>query len=78
VNSPKPHGICLERERLMRKYTDAVSAHSEIVKTYGDAQSKPGFTDVLAKGGMARIATENARRALEAHITEHGCGSLSE
>jgi hypothetical protein len=78
VNTPKPYGICPERQRLMQEYADTVLAHSEIIQTYREAQWKLGFNDVLFKGGLARMATENARMAFEGHITEHGCGSLSE
>ena len=78
VHTPKPYGICPERQGLMQEYAEAVLAHSEIVQTYGEAQWKMGFADVRRTGKRARIAAERARRFLEDHMTEHGCGTSSE
>ena len=78
ANTPKPYGICPERQGLMQEYAEAVLAHSEIVQTYSEAQWKRGFADVRRKGTRARIAADGARRAFEEHMTEHGCGTSSE
>lgn len=78
VNSPKPYGICPERQGLMQEYAEAVLAHSEIVQTYCAAQWKPGFAHVRCNGNRARLAADRARLAFEDHMTEHECGRSSE
>ena len=78
VKTPKPYGICPERQGLMQEYAEAVLSHSKIVQTYSEAQWKPGFADVRRTGKRARIAADTARLTLEDHMTEHGCGTSSE
>ena len=75
VHTPKPYGICPERQGLMQDYAEAVLAHSEIVQTYSAAQWKPGFANVRRTGKRARLAADRARLAFEDHMTEHECGT---
>jgi hypothetical protein len=66
--------MCQEYRRLFEAYHQATSVHSRAVSDLSKAAS--GYRDYPALWQAcekARLASERARIALDAHIAEHGC-----
>ena len=67
---------CAEKSRLMDDYSSAIGEFSrtaQVVNARMGVMYKGDYERLSKAMGEARVGTENAHRALIAHITEHGC-----
>ena len=69
--------MCDDQHRLRDTYANAVVAYSDIKNTFKEMQGMPDFDQVLLEAEAARIEVDEARRRLERHIAEHGCGAMA-
>ena len=63
--------VCEERRRLLQAYQAAVDRYLDAIRSL--LQSKAGIS--AKESESTREQCEAARRALIAHIQEHGCNS---
>jgi hypothetical protein len=67
---------CAEKSRLMNAYSSAITEFSrcaQVVNTRMGVMYKGDYDRLSRAMGEARVNSENAHRALIAHIAEHGC-----
>jgi hypothetical protein len=67
---------CPEKSRLMDQYSSAIaefSRTSHVINARMGVMYKGDYDRLSKTMGEARMSSENAHRALIAHITEHGC-----
>lgn len=67
---------CRERERLLRRFSDAVTSHNETVSKMAElagCNQTDAFAMAKKQVTQTKRAVHNAKQELEAHIREHGC-----
>jgi hypothetical protein len=67
---------CAEKSRLMDDYSKAVAEFNrtaQVVNTRMGVMYKGDYERLSKTMGEARVASENAHRALLAHAADHGC-----
>ena len=67
---------CHEKSRLMDEYSSAIgefSRTSQVVNSRMGVMYKGDYERLSKTMGEARVKSENAHRALLAHIADHGC-----
>ena len=67
---------CSEKSRLMDEYSAAIgefSRTSQVVNSRMGVMYKGDYERLSKTMGEARLKSENAHRALLAHIADHGC-----
>ena len=68
--------MCPVKERLIQKYNDATKNYSRALNTLRakmGTSSKPQYQQMLQESEEARERSEQARLALQRHVSEHGC-----
>ena len=66
--------MCSEYGRLIDAYRKATSEHAHAVAELATATGKGGNVWLDSQRcDKARLASESARLALDAHVAEHGC-----
>ena len=64
--------VCPERERLAHEYRVAVDAFRDSVHALKDLRGFE-FDRAYKNTELRRAVLENARKALDHHLAEHGC-----
>jgi hypothetical protein len=67
---------CPEKSRLMDQYSSAIAEFSrtaQVVNTRMGVMYQGDYQRLSKAMGDARVASENAHRALINHIADHGC-----
>ena len=67
---------CPEKSRLMDQYGSAIAEFSrtaQVVNARMGVMYKGDYEKLSKAMGEARVNSENAHRALIAHIADHGC-----
>lgn len=68
--------MCPVKERLIREYNDATKMYSQVLnelRTRMGTSSKSQYQQMLRKSEEAREKSEQARLAVQQHVSEHRC-----